>query len=320
MPGPPYTRASEVINECAELKKEWRPRNNAFEKSYKVLRLHDELKAPDMESFVSNDPRTFYNLALHLLTPDVIPHRIKEEGFGGRAEIAQFTSVNNFLERSWDRVNRVSRRRGRQTWMRGLVGLMLATGWYAVWAYAAEDTLVAENWNPAEVYPDFGEEDLLRCAHAYTLPPRALKRKLVTHPGWSYRGTPNAPMEIVDYWYLHDDGVRNVVTMGGQIVSPDTVTPFSTIPILVSPVGGLPDWGSIQPGDNWRAEVGQPLTATNDRVYRDFNKQMSFLQQLLRDTAQIRLVEKSEGPGNINPADVFKRGAVFHLGLQDELD
>ena len=318
----PYTRGSDVVRLCTDLKKVWRARDDAFQKTYKVLRLEDELKTRDMESFVSNDPRTYYNLALHLLTPDVVPHRIKEENIGGRVEIAQFTAVNKFLEGSWDKINRLNRRRGRQTWMRGFVGLLLATGWYSVWAYATDEGVMAEAWNPAEVYPDFGDEDLLSCAHIYRLPPRAVRRKLQIHPDWKYQDPDriNQPLDIYDYWYLDEAGaVRNVVVIGNQIAKADSDTPFTTIPILVSPVGGLPDWGTITSGDDWKAEVGQSIVATNERVYRDYNKQMSFLQQLLRDTAQFRLVHRSEGGPEIDPDEVFRRGAIIKIGLQEEL-
>ena len=143
MPSKLFTESAEVQREVADLRTDWQVRNTQFQGWYKILKLEDELKAVNMESFVTNDPRTYYNLALHLLTPDVIPHRIKEEGAGGRAEVAQFGEVNRFLEKSWDRVNRINRRRGRQTLMRYMVGLLLATGWYSVFAMAEKERLVA---------------------------------------------------------------------------------------------------------------------------------------------------------------------------------
>ena len=42
--------------------------------------------------------------------------------------------------------------------------------------------------------------------------------------------------------------------------------------------------------------------------------------QLLRDTAQARWVEKSSGEPKIKPEDIFKRGAVFHLGMGESLE
>jgi len=46
---------------------------------------------------------------------------------------------------------------------------------------------------------------------------------------------------------------------------------------------------------------------------------MSFLMQLIRDTAQARWVEKGSGEPKVKPEDIFKRGAVFHLGMGEDL-
>lgn len=313
--------ASKVIQECTALQKDWQVRNDKFPDWYKILLLEDELKQQNMESFVSNDPKTFYNLARHLLTPDVIPHNVKAQG--GRAEEAQFTFINLFLERQWDRHNRISRRRGRQAWLRNLVSFVLITGWYSVFAVATDEGTVAEVWNPAEVFPEFGDEDLVRCAHIYTMSPTAARRKLALK-GWTFPGgsIPNIDMKVHDYWYTEDTTIRNTVVMGTQTVKPDEDTPFTTIPILVSPVGGLPDRGVIMAGDDsWKEHTGESILAANEGVYKQYNKQMSFLQQILRDSAQFRVMEKSRGGDIIqNVEDIFKRGAVFKMTPEESLE
>jgi len=313
---PPYTRAADVIREATELQKEWQVRNDRFREMYKVLLLTDELKQKDMESFIGNDPRTFYNMSLHLLTPDVIPHKLALTD--GRAGEIQATNVNRFLDRQWNRLNRLSRRRGRQSWLRSLAGYVLATGWYSVLAMALEDELIAEVWNPAEVFPDFGDEDLTRCAHRYKLSAAAARRKLKIK-GWKYTGMVNQPLHVIDYWYTEEDVVRNVIVMGSQIVKPDTDTPFGNIPILVSPVGGLPDRGVIMDDESWKAHVGESILDTNSEVYKNYNKQMTFLQQLLRDVAQQRWVEYTNSEGILDEDSIFKRGAIFRASPEDRV-
>jgi hypothetical protein len=62
------------------------------------------------------------------------------------------------------------------------------------------------------------------------------------------------------------------------------------------------------------------MLATNEFVQRNYNRQMTFLQQLLRDTAQPVSYEKRSG-GNIvgDPQQLYRRGAHFRMGLQDDL-
>lgn len=312
--------ANEIVGPCTELQKEWQVRNDKIKKWYEVLLLKDVLAEKDMESVVSNDPRTFYNLALHLLTPDVIPIKLPEHQ-AGREVLSQLESIQTFLEAQWFRLNKQSRRRGRQSWLRNLASYVLSTGWYSVLAYVDPEggECVADAWNPVEVYPEFGDEELLRVAHIYRLPPRAAQRKLKQR-GWKYAGNITIPMTLYDYWYLNNNGeVENAIVLGNTIVKPPTVAPFESIPVLMSPVGGLPDRGVILEGDEWKEHVGESILATNERVYLDFNKQMTFLQQLLRDTAQSRWLELSTGGDILDEDSIFKRGAIFRGSPGDQV-
>lgn len=315
----PYTAASKVRGDCADLRKYWDTRGAKFPDWYKILMLEDKLKQVGMESFTSNDPRTFYNLALHLLTPKVIPHHVR--GAVGRAVEAGLASINNFLAEQWERLDIISRRRGHQRWLRRLVSLMLATGWYSVLAYATEDELVAEAWNPAEVFPDLGDEELIACAHIYSITTKAAARKAALR-NWSFKPrllTGNTT--VYDLWYVEGGAVRNVVVFNSEIVRPDDATPFPTIPILVSPVGGLPDQGTIIEGDDtWKAHIGEAIIAVNEGVYNNYNRQMTFLQQLLRDTAQPRWFERSREGNILDEESIFKRGAIFKGAPEDSVE
>ena len=322
---PPDSRlrdAGYVIREANELEMSWNSRNAKIPKWYDVLLLKDELAQTGMESFVSNDPRTFYNLSKHLLTPKVIPHRIREES-ERITEESRFDQINRFLESNWSRIDKLSRRRGKQSWLGRLVGLVLATGWYSVFAIATKETLSAEVWHPLQTFPEFGEDELLRCVHKYSIPPNAARRKLISHPDWN-KGInlpeSNYQVVVLDYWKMEVDGPYNVVVMNNQVAKPYQKTPFTEIPILVGPVGGLPDDGVIQTGGTWQEHYGESIVATNERVYRDYNKQMTFLQQLLRDTAQPAVLEKSDGSPIIkDPEDLYRRGAVFRMGTSENI-
>src|SRR4030066_140554 len=312
-----------VTREANELEMSWSSRNAKIPQWYDTLLLKDELAQTGMESFVSNDPRTFFNLALHLLIPKVIPHRVVEDAEKRSVE-SGFDKVNRFLELTWERLNKLSRKRGRQSWPRRLVGLVLATGWYSVYAMATKDELIAEVWHPLQTFPEFGDDALLRCAHKYTITPAAARRKLVTHPDWAQNiSIPESSyfqVVVLDYWKLEKDGPYNVVVMNNQIAKPYQKTPFAEIPILTGPVGGLPDDGVIQTGMDWQEHYGESIVATHERGHRDAHKKMTFLQQLLRDTAQPVILEKNDGNAIIkDPQDLYRRGSIFRMGTSDDI-
>lgn len=318
-----YERASTVVSRCEHLKRLWTNRDTSIVENYRLLSLSDELKQKGMESVVTNDPRTFYNMALHLLTPN-IPHKIPVQGLD-REAVAWASSLERIVDKSWRDINRQYRRRGRKSWVEYTVGLMLATGWYSVLAMAASDKLVAEAWNPIEVYPDWDSQGLQAVAHIFTLPPSAAKRLFIQRK-WEWNDVlVGRRITIYDLWESLDGNIINVTVVNNLIVKKETIEPFEEIPILVGPVGGLPDDGPISASSrtrvntDWRSEVGQSILATNADVYRQYNRMVTFMQQILRDTAQPKYWEKSQSGGILTPEGLESRGPIFSLGQNDEI-
>lgn len=323
-----YTKAASVSSRCTELKDLWSRRNTKIADWYSILSLTDELRQENMESVVSNDPRTFYNNALHLLAPN-IPHRIPTDGLD-RESIAWSSSIERVVTNRWSKIDREYRRRGRKSWMEYITGLLLVTGWYSVLTMATEDKLLAEIWNPVEVFPDWSGSGLESVAHIFTITPQQAKN-MARQQEWELPGSmTNKSLTLYDLWEVTDEGIVNATVVENILVKPGRVEPFEEIPILVGPAGGLPDDGpisSLTPSQSygsgttkWREEIGQSILATNEGVYKQQNRIMTFMQQILRDTAQPKYWEKSRGQSNIlTEADLSKRGAIFRLAEGDDV-
>jgi hypothetical protein len=314
--------ANEIIARSTNLKKFWDTRRKKFKEWYKQIQLVDELASENMESFVSSDPRSAYNLLLHMLNSPRIPHRIPPELITPDL-VRPSGELSKLLDAAWSDVYRTYRMSGHQSWLRDLIGYMLATGWYAVFATTSLDgsRCIAELWNPATVYPAW-DDQLVECAHILTLSPSAAIR-MVARNKWSIeRITTN--QTLYDYWYIADDGITvvNTIALNRVIVKPPTAeTKFSRIPIFTAPVGGLPDTGIItEDAERWKGEIGQSSVATAEGVYRSMNKWWTFSMQLLRDTAQARWYEKTSGTKPIlKKEDLYKRGFIARLGPNDEI-
>lgn len=314
------TTAQDIISDSSDLVSYWSLRNLAFKDWYNLITMEDTLKEAKMESFASNEPRTFYNLSLHLLTPSSLHPRIPLELLEPE-DIEDASEVESFLTKVWLSFEFLSMRRGRGGFLRELVSFLISTGWYSVFSIATDTDIIAEIWNPADTYPEFSEDGLLRCAHVYTTSGRAINRKALLK-GWklSSKFTPNSTVKVYDYWTLENGFVENAIVVGNALVKPISPEPLlETIPIYCSPVAGLPDRGSIIATPEWKRNTGQSILSTNAQMYTYTNKLFTFMMQLIRDTAQARWVEKSAGPGKVRPEDLFKRGALFHIGLNEDL-
>ena len=83
-----------IIDRCNTLKSNWSVRAKKFKDWYDILVLKDELEQEGMESVASNDPRTGYNLAKHLLTTMTIADKIDS------VELApEFIPATSYLEK-----------------------------------------------------------------------------------------------------------------------------------------------------------------------------------------------------------------------------
>mgnify|MGYP001580252003 CR=1 FL=1 len=343
-----------IITRCSDLKSFWSPRDEAMKRWYKMIEMIDELKTEKMESFVGNDPRALYNLVLHLLDTDV-PHRIKDYDSVDPEIVVAVASVSKFFKTAWTDIQRNYRKTNpRQGLQRTSLGFMLATGWYADFAMVTDsgDRCYDEPWNPIDVYPMWDATlGLSEVAHIYTCSPlQAIN--MCKKNGWTlttnyaqWKASVGRGIKVYDYWWIELDDIFPFAKSIWNAIVIDTVlvkyerTRFKRMPIYVAPVGGLPDMGSLSEGvlptysstlklqtqetnpERWKAELGQSIIATNENIYRTWNKWWSFSLQLLRDTAQPRTFERSRsGKAIVKSEDIFRRGAIFRGGPDDTVE
>lgn len=340
--------AQAVVARCKELRTYWSPRNEKMKKWYRLIQMVDELKTEKMESFVGNDPRSMYNLVLHLLD-SFIPHRLESFDLGNLEVAGINESVSTFLEKVW-RINGEKFRKSgpRQSMMRAIIGLLIATGWHSIFAINSDDgsCSIIDVWNPAQVFPMWGSCDmgLAEVAHIYPVS-AAVARRMAVSNNWIKKDfTGMKDVTIYDYWWIDTEVVGSPIVCNA-IVLGDTSdglvkfepTRFSHIPIYIAPVGGLPDTGTLSEGtelstssynagataygERWKEEIGQSIIATNENIYKTWNKWWTFSLQLLRDTAQPAVFERSRsGKVIVKPEDLFRRGAIFRGGPDDSVE
>lgn len=333
-----------VITKCNELRDFWAPRNAKMKVWYRLIQLVDELKTEKMESFVGNDPRSMFNLVLHMLDVEV-PHRLRNIEDADLEVQTASAEVSKLFDTAWADLEDNFRRTGpRQSLKRSLIGLLLATGWYSAWAAIGDkgDRAYIDLWNPAQTFPMWdGDLGLSEVAHIYPVNPSRAKRMQVTN-GWKDLGAMHGDQVVNDLWWVEVDTawpystrVWNAVVLAGKLVKFEP-TRFKRIPVYVAPIGGLPDTGPLSEGtefgssgragsqtkgDRWKEEIGQSIIATNESIYRAWNKWWTFSLQLLRDTAQPRIFERSRsGKAIVKPEDVFRRGAIFRGGADDAVE
>lgn len=315
------TTANDITKKASNLKSFWSKRETRFKDWYKLIQMVDSLQQDKMESYVGNDPRAAYNMLQSVLN-EPIPHRVNTEELDVTL-LNEATALEKFYQVAWEDIYARYRLKGRTDYMADLIGLLLATGWYAVFAQVTPDgtRCMAEILHPAQVFSSW-DDRMVECARIFNASPSELRRMAVGNK-WSLSTEPTTSTTIYDYWWLDDNyKVFNAIVAGRDLVKPETSERFSRIPIFTAPTGGLPDIGLLaESADDWKGEIGQSFVAANENVYFYFNKWWTFMMQMVRDTAQPRWFEKSaSGKPIMKPEDVFKRGAIFRGGPQDSID
>ncbi len=316
----PAITPSYVVDACTTLKNNWSVRAKKFNDWYDILLLNDELAQPGMESVVTNDPRTGYNLAKHLLSGMVIADKIESVELP-QENIAAVSYLEKYISERWISQEKRYRSAGRQSWLGEFIAWLLSTGWYSVFAMVEDNTfhseVWAEVWSPADCFPGFGPDGLVEHAHIYKLSPAATIKKIKTM-GWTHNKPVTVDTWFYDYWRFDTDGdVTNSIVIDTEFAkSPVKDVPCSKVgrlPIFTSPAGGLPDMGSIKTSKGWQNHYGESIVGTNEDLLLNYNKMRSFMQQAARTAAQPHWLELSSGETPIATETLMDRwGSVLH--------
>ena len=317
-----------VVSEIKQLQDMYKQRQAAFNRWYKLLSMEDELQQDNMESFVGNDPRTTWNMGVFLLQPKPLNIRILNHN-GAVIPVEARVVVNDiqaYFTTLWRTINKKNQRRGQETWFWKFIGLLVATGWYAVPYLMDNDGKVeVDFWNPANVYPEFSDnpnEGLLRLAKIRTISAAQALRNVEANTDWDLNGS-NLTGRVVEghLWKLTAEGITHAVIMNNRVVKQPKVIPgMQTIQVLVGAIAGIPKFNDDLKDSS--DTIGQSILATSEPSFKAFNKLQSFNMQLLRDTANPRVLEKSTGnTAIIKDAETwYKRGAMFRAGPQDSVE
>lgn len=311
---PMETDINKLVLSISKTKNYWYQRNIRFKEWYEILILIDNLASKGMETYVSNEPETFYNMAHYLLTKGDISHTTPVENESA-IELDRRARVHRGCEYLWKTIDRDRQLAGGQPFIDELSFFMLVLGWYSMVSQFQQDTglLKTQIWNPYDVYPEYSNNRMSTCIHSYKIPETEAILKAEENR-WDYtaRGTPTGDVTLDDCFYQDSNGLYNIVLIDSKDVTGWQSRP--NMQLLVAPIGGFPDRGSLTPGkgkSDWRKLVGRGIFEVNDVVGTSINKWKSQVSQMLRDTGNPITQEFSASP-QATPEQLRERGGLFH--------
>ena len=301
-----------IQGEIEDAKRVWNNRNTKFKEWYEILTLVDLLQSKGMESYVSNEPQTFYNMAHYLLTKGELSHIVPVESESA-VELDKRARINRACEFMWSSIDRHKQLGGNPPYIDELGFYLLVLGWYSVVMRFNRNSGLLESqlWNPYDTYPVYANNMLESCVHSYKLPEKEVLIKARAME-WNYGPNSNVTGEVTldDYFFVENDTLYNIILVSGKPVT--GIIPRPEMSLLVAPVGGFPDRGSLITGrGDWRRLIGRSIFEANAPISTAFNKWKSMMSQILRDTAQPIMQENSATP-QATPEQLRERGGLFH--------
>jgi hypothetical protein len=312
----PITRDVNTINqEINSLKQYWSTRLTKFKEWYDILLLIDALYTRGMESYVSNEPQTFYNMAHYLLTKGDLSHTIPIETESAY-DLDKRARVDRGCRYMWDLADRDRKLAGISPFIDDFGFFALVLGWYSISVYYDREKgiPVVNVWNPADTFPNFTGTVMSSCVHSYKITESAAAIK-AEQLGWNYQTmqgrTPSLTTEVtIDEFFFNDGELKSVVLIGGQDVT--GIQSRSDMLVLCSPIGGFQDRGTLTNSSmNWRQLAGRSIFEVNREVFTSFNKWKSIATQVLKDTVNPITQEFSATP-KATPEQIRERGALFN--------
>lgn len=306
----------EVRTEISDLKLMWQGRNKRFREWYEMLILIDKLYSRGMESYVSNEPQSFYNMSHYLLTKGDISHLMPVLSENAM-ELDRRAKVNRACKHQWREIDRIRQYGGAQPFIDDLGFFLLVLGWYSTMSVFDKETgqFQAQVWNPYDTYPRFGDNQLSGCLHSYVLSMSEAKEKILHNQyDESMIGRIYGSVTFDDLYKLVDGTYYSISLMNGEPVT--DWEERENVKLLVAPVAGFSDRGSLLPKGDWRKFAGRSIYEANATIYEAFNKYKSMISQILRDTAQPITQERS-AVAQATPEQLRQRGAHFHFSQSD---
>lgn len=301
----------QVVADITNLKRNWNERNKKFQEWYKILTLIDQLKTAGMESYVSNEPQTFMNMAHYLLTKGELSHTTPIE-IESAMELDRKARVHRGCQYMWKEIDRDRQLAGGQSFVDELAFYLLVLGWYSTVSSfdKNEGRIHTQIWNPYDTYPKYSSNRMVGCIHSYQLSKEEAKAKAEEN-GWSY-SPPNTNGVVIldDYFTIVDGVLQNMILIESKDVTGWVSRP--EMKLLVAPVGGFPDKGSLTgSGKDYRKLSGRGIFEVNAGVALATNKWKSQIAQILRDTSNPITQEFSATP-QATPEQLAERAGLFH--------
>ena len=308
-----FDTESDIIEAIKEKEGSLEALHTRMEEDYDLYRLAEYEADKGYESYTSSAPRNFFDKVLDGVNRAALTMQIKLPEDASEKERKAASHGEMYLYGALQEIDRQHVRQGQPALRESLAFYMCLRGWYALRALvytprgADQPVFDVTAWDPLHVTWEWGPEGLLWAAHKR----KASKAQIEAEYGLVIGGK---DAEVIDFF----DTERNGVIVENSFVKRPTAHNIGHVPVLVGPVGSMPDL-QTQFYDVTTEYRGDSVWAAARGLYEPWNKHVSTIMDLHERSKAGSLVHKSLDGRKEIKGDPYKSYQEISIAQDEEI-
>lgn len=317
-----------IFDHITRISQMWQSRDRQIIQDREILSLKEEPEKPGFIKVTLNEPKVLYDTAVALMSSAQPRFRLPVAFDVSELERRKMNKAERFLIGVMREINDRQVRRGGDDWLRELV-YWVCSGYYAIFPLVIVKNkrveFRADFYDPITCYPEWGHDGLVRFVRKYDTT-GAYLISMCQSEGWMVPSFLEAAdtVTIYNFWEQQGDKVLNAVLCSAgddnDFLKFSTIEPFDAIPIQTGTVAGSPMRAYPGGPSDWAARMGDSIIANNRGVYKQLNRWVSMMMQIVMDTAYPTVLDYTEtGKGKIRKEDMGA-GAIIPRKIAEKLE
>jgi hypothetical protein len=265
----------DIIDRCSRIVAFWIERDNRMDEDLSLYRLDEEAQG-DGEVIQKNTPYVVVEKAANMIatqtpTIQVIPPKEMQKD--------ESQKVEDFLRWSWDKKNKRWRRSQIQgSFRHAMAHFLCLRGWAAARMWfdpevdpATDNPIRAKLFDPRQVYPQFGDDNLLYVVHKYWTTYGELKDDWEEAEKEFDEQDDDVQVEVTEYY---DDWYHSI-QVAGTFVKKPTAHEYGFVPWVIVTGAGSPIRATSNDQNSWVSDVGVSIFHGIKSSYAALNRILS---------------------------------------------
>ena len=287
----------------------WQARDAQMKLERSVISLTEPPKIQGFVQIILNDPKVVFATSVALLSgfEPIVRLPLSTQS---PEEKDKMNKAERFLIGVLRELDRKQISLGKDRLLREMA-YHICSGWYSVFPLieiiGGQPEFSCIIYDPITVYPQWGTKGLKRLVRTY-MTDRVSADIMLEENNWNIElKADQNEVEVVNYWEKDKKGIYNAVLIGGEVAKTWKKEPFLDIPIITGTVAGIPQ----TLGDAKIMRRGENVITANLGTYRQMNRIMSLVVQIIQDEAYPNLLDYTvEGLPALRKEDLGSAGII----------